>query len=260
MLNSIIIPIVLTDKASTTSSTVPFKLSKKDKEDYENGGWLDDQVINVAQSLLKQQFPAIDGFHSTLLVAANQAGVLRGGAIQLLHVRSNHWICVRVGLDSASVQIYDSLYSTIPLSVVDLIINLVHPQQKDLQFRSMVMQQQNGFADCGVFAIATATALCNGEDATVVRWRQPTMRTHLMHCLEDRRMKPFPRSADDKSGMGQIKKSVVYAIHCNCRQRHRRKETMKQCVACGVWFHQKCLNIPKHALAATYQWTCSNCH
>ena len=49
-------------------------------------GW----IINSAQQLLKRQFASVNGFHSTLLVAANQTPVLKGGAIQMLHVGSNH--------------------------------------------------------------------------------------------------------------------------------------------------------------------------
>ena len=32
-----------------------------------NGGWLDDQHIQLAQDLLREQFPTIDGLQSTLL-------------------------------------------------------------------------------------------------------------------------------------------------------------------------------------------------
>ncbi len=60
------------------------QLFLEDKISVENGEWLDDHVINVAQMLLKHQFPSIDGFHSTIIhvVAANQAAILGGGAVQ----------------------------------------------------------------------------------------------------------------------------------------------------------------------------------
>ena len=32
-----------------------------------NGGWLDDQHIQLAQELLREQFPTIDGLQSSLL-------------------------------------------------------------------------------------------------------------------------------------------------------------------------------------------------
>ena len=85
------------------------QLFLEDKISVENGEWLDDRVINVAQLLLKHQFPSIDGFHSTIIVAANQAAILGGGTVQILHVGGNHWICATVSKDKSDVMIFDTL-------------------------------------------------------------------------------------------------------------------------------------------------------
>lgn len=95
------------------------RLLKKDRIILEKGEWLNDRIINGAQKLLKRQFPSIDGLHSTISVAANQADILRGGAIQILHVHGNHWLCTKIGEDKSEVKIFDSLYPTIRLSLVD---------------------------------------------------------------------------------------------------------------------------------------------
>ena len=47
---------------------------------------------------------------------------------------------------------------------MDKIIDLIHPNSHEITFQSMKMQKQNGSSECGVFAIAVATALCFGED------------------------------------------------------------------------------------------------
>ena len=44
------------------------------------------------------------------------------------------------------------------------------------------VQMQDGFADCGVFAIAFATALANGEQPGKYFLDQGAMRTHLLPC------------------------------------------------------------------------------
>jgi hypothetical protein len=36
-------------------------------------------------------------------IAAGKADILRGGALQILHVRSNHWICLAVEDDKSGV-------------------------------------------------------------------------------------------------------------------------------------------------------------
>lgn len=58
----------------------------------------------------------------------------------------------------------------------------------------MIMQLQDGYSDCGAFAIAVATSLCYKEDPTVVRWKVGLMRMHLLKCIEGGRMEPFPQA------------------------------------------------------------------
>jgi hypothetical protein len=156
--------------------------------------WLDDVVISTAQQLLQKQYPSIDGFQHTTTIAAGKADILRGGALQILHVRSNHWICLAVEDDKSGVRIFDSLYSDIPLSTIDTIISLLHPLQDQVEIKSMKMQEQAGLSDCGVLAIAVATSLSFGEGPTVVRWEQAKMRPHLIECLETEKMiDPFSK-------------------------------------------------------------------
>jgi len=73
--------------------------------------WLDDVII---KNLLRNQFPDIGELHCTLTVAARKCDTLHGGAIQIMHIRSNHWVCIKVKEDMSSVYLYDSKYSTIP--------------------------------------------------------------------------------------------------------------------------------------------------
>lgn len=130
--------------------------------------WLDDTIINAAQTLLKKQLPNIDGFQYTLCAAPNKLDVLSGEAIQIMHTHTNHWACTYIEKEKASVRLYDSLYSSIPTKTVDQIIELVHPMSERVSIKSMVMQQQRGSSNCGLFAIAVATALCNHHVRVIV--------------------------------------------------------------------------------------------
>lgn len=65
-------------------------LSQLDKEQLFNGSWLSDRHINYAQSLLKKQFPHIDGWKDTLLVHKKQKKIKQG--VQIIHSYGNHWI------------------------------------------------------------------------------------------------------------------------------------------------------------------------
>jgi hypothetical protein len=122
----------------------------------------------------------------------------------------------------------------------------------------MAMQKQKGFTDYGVFATATATSLCFKEDPTVVRWNKSLMRKHLLKCLENENVEPFPKLQDNTAAQGKTNKIITIDIHCICRQRHKRNEIMKQCNKCHQWFHQKCLDIEKKALQSS--WVCLDCN
>jgi Ulp1 family protease len=79
----------------------------------QEGEWLTDAVINNFQKLLQHQFPMYDGFLNTINVAAKQAIIIRKEAIQIIHINSNHWVCITVYNNKDIIDIYDSLYSTI---------------------------------------------------------------------------------------------------------------------------------------------------
>ncbi len=56
----------------------------------------------------------------------------------------------------------------------------------------MKIPQQVGSADCGLFAIAVATALASVSDPTQIIFHQSEMRQHLADCLEKNNIVPFP--------------------------------------------------------------------
>ena len=72
---------------------------------------------------------------------------------------------------------------------------LAHCPGKELTVRFIDVQSQNGAVDCGVFAIAFATALCNGVDPHSLSLEQKEMREHLVNCYEEGEMLPFPLAA-----------------------------------------------------------------
>ena len=87
------------------------RLHKEQEAQLLQGMWLDDAVINGAQTLLKRQIPNISGFQSTQVVVAKKADMLGGGAIQIMHKQMNYWVCLHVKEDRSGVRLFDSLYS-----------------------------------------------------------------------------------------------------------------------------------------------------
>ena len=51
-------------------------------------------------------------------------------------------------------------------------------------------QKQKGVTDCGLFAIANATAIAHGKNPT--QFKQDFMRAHLLDCFDQKHMSLFP--------------------------------------------------------------------
>ena len=77
---------------------------------------LSDESINLAQILLKEQFPEIFGFQDTVFGRIQSFNMVKTDEnfIQLLHVGSLHWVCVANVSENKSrngeCQLYDSLF------------------------------------------------------------------------------------------------------------------------------------------------------
>lgn len=89
--------------------------------------------------------------------------------IRIVHVRTNHWLCIRVSQGKAVVNIYDSKYASLVMTTVDLILEVIESEQDTVTINSIKMQEQVGCDACGVFAIAVATALCHNDDPTTIK-------------------------------------------------------------------------------------------
>ena len=117
------------------------------------------------------------------------------------------------------------------------------------------LQKQANRSDCGLFAIANAVAICNGQSPEFLNYNTNVMRKHLAGLLEDGVFRHFPAS---KGSVKQTtKRSEVLKVFCTCRL--PEKERMIACDNCGEWFHESCLGsmIPPELWSdCSYKWTC----
>lgn len=131
--------------------------------------WLNDNIINAAQRLLKYQFNYIGGFQDTLLQSKLQFSIENGEFIQILNKNNNHWILVtNVGTEQFSyVRIVDSLGSKhLPLEIQNIIASMLHTPSPEIKLKFDDVQQQNDLNSCGLFAVAFATSLCFGKSVS----------------------------------------------------------------------------------------------
>ena len=181
----------------------PFQLSSDQYAILESQqGWLTDDIIDKAQSLLTRQFQHIDGLQDVCLLKAGPGQTQLGSPsrkwVQVILVGDNHWVTVSnlQGPDN-TVQWYDSLLT--PNREISeetrkhlTVLSSSFVMKGELFVDFADMQQQTGSSDCGLFALATATALCFGDDPAHLTFDQNRMRTHLLRCFCNEKMTRFP--------------------------------------------------------------------
>ena len=164
-----------------------------------SGKRLTDKHINAAQKLIAKEFPLIAGLQDTVLSQKDKfiSVPLGTKAIQIHHVRYNHWITS--SSIAGYVEVFDSIYSDLcPDTEVQL--SKIYQRLADnvADVKIVPCQYQKGSKDCGLYAIAWAYELANGNRPECIAFEQTRMRAHLMACFEKRKMSHFPLTNEGK--------------------------------------------------------------
>ena len=102
----------------------------------------------------------------------------------------------------------------------------------------MILFVQVGSCDCGLFAVAFATAVAHGKDPLQCTFDQSHMRQHLHKCLSRKRLTPFPEKKS--TIIRSMEPSVTdddIEVHCYCRMPELDNVQMVECTGCFKWFH-----------------------
>ena len=151
---------------------------------------LTDKHINYAQVLLRKQFPTISGLQSTLQQYKELAVKMDTG-LQIIHCHGYHWVTAHKYASNIDVvQIYDSLYDTADDVVKIVVLNLFGSSVR-VEMAKIQKQQPNS-NNCGLFAIAMATAI---SFKTQSLFKEPEMRQHLLQCFEKGAITLFPNTS-----------------------------------------------------------------
>ena len=153
--------------------------------------------MTAASTLLKKQFPNINGMQSTLYITNQNKCITIGkeiNSVQIVHQKERqHWVALEV-LDQ-ELYMYDSIQPKqpsiqIPMSTKQILNNLY--KSRLTEYITTDITQQSGSVDCGLFAIANITAICHGQRPEKIRYNQSLMRQHVVKCLESGELVPFP--------------------------------------------------------------------
>ena len=117
-----------------------------DEKDLLNNETLNDHHINFAQTLLKKQFPDIDGLGHTLLQTRPPIKSISNG-LQIVFDQGDHWIVASsIACDSCTIQVYDSLHSVVDKTSEKVIFNLFEKSRRKVV--QVNVQKQLGGQAC----------------------------------------------------------------------------------------------------------------
>lgn len=229
-------------------------LWQADRQCIEDNGWLNDNIIKVSQDILKKSHPNIGGLQSTMLGETLTYSIERGKFVQILHINNNHWITIsNIFSKNGGINVYNSVPSKdLPDKAKKQIAALIHSPDTHYVLEFERMQRQRGASDCGLFAIAFATALCCGYNPAAVEFKQNNLRSHLIESFEKREIQPFPSKEKIRS---RSLTKVSVALYCLCRL--PESGYMIQCDVCQEWYHDTCIIIPKNI--NNIKWYCQPC-
>ena len=104
----------------------------------------------------------------------------------------HHWtITTTIGSKGNNVLVFDSIFGNVDEQTKKVIFNLFQSSSAK-KLRVVNSQKQKGSKDCGLFAIAFATALAYGQNPSKLKYDQSSMRSHLAHCFHKGKLVPFP--------------------------------------------------------------------
>ena len=104
-----------------------------------------------------------------------------------------HWVvATNINCFSGEVKVYDSLFQYLDQTSLKCIEKLFKEGDISPRIKMSQCHKQTGTKDCGVYAIAFATAIAFGQNAGRQNFKQQEMRAHLVSCFNKNCMSVFP--------------------------------------------------------------------
>ena len=182
--------------------------------------------------------------------------------VQILNVEDSHWVCVAATIDCKfnSVKIFDSRKTgDLSLQTKEVIATLLHCDKKTISVIYPTVQQQSDGASCGLFALAFAYSVCEGENPSEILYNCEEFRDHFLSCLQRRKIWSFPCKAGKAVRESDMSSSVKFRVYCLCHLPDTG-DKMICCSNCTEWYHFTCVQISQEmALPDDWSQYCPKC-
>ena len=203
--------------------------------------------INAAQKLLKRLNPTMPGLENVLFSYKYEFEEQQGEFLQILYTE-NHWITIyATGMANGEVLMYDSMHCKLSTDAKTQIVCILATDLPAIEVNFMDVQRQCGGSECGLYAIAFATALACGNNPTNYIFDQKEMRQHFISCLEKGTISMFPIRKERRRQKRNLKKKEKIKISCVCRMPELPTTKLIECSLCKEWFHFTCMNMDENS-------------
>ena len=231
-------------------------LKQSDREVICQDSWLTDNIINAAQTLLKRANPAVPGMQDVGCGLTMNFDIQPGEFVQILHTGQGHWNTVStIGTNHPEVQIFESMFVSLGKAQIAALL----ATEENIIVKFMDVQMLYGECDCGLFSICFATALVFGEQPGHILFDQKKIRSHLMHCFEQKKISMFPirkrRRICSKVKYIKIFLFTVSAECQNCLTQNRLNAHFAK-----KYHSETCVTVAPHHLYTKSVWYCPKCH
>ena len=189
--------------------------------------WLNDRIIGATQEMLKRQFAHIWSLDTCLKASNLSFKKARGNFIQVLNrdpqKGGSHCLTLStMKIKSPNeIKIFDSAFTSSCMifptqQVVDQLLRDGPPKRGDeILLKSMDCAYQNNSDDCSLYAIANTVAEAFGTNPTMEEYDTELMGGHLIHCLEQNEMSPFPARSRTSSFADGVRYSANLKVFCS---------------------------------------------
>ncbi len=206
-----------------------------------------DEVINACQEMLKLQFPNTAGLCDPILLIQQTVSVSASAdVVQIVHDSGHkHWITVStIGCKSNEINIFCSLQYTPSEACIKTITRFIKFTSRHITLHIMNVSKQTNTVDCGLYAIAYATSLLNGNDPVNLNYKQTAMRQHVVTSLETFSLSEFP-AASMRTVRNKLTRMKECKLHCVCYTAFCKSvdTDMIMCSYCAIWYHKDCINM-----------------
>ena len=144
--------------------------------------------------LIKKKYDA-KGLQDVMLSRTLSFSPEHGKFIQLIHSNENHWVCVsNIGCKSQVLKVYDSARTgDLSINALESIAAIIQSPKRNIYLQFPEVQQQTDSYSCGLFALAYACTLAEGNDPcrAIYPSHQMALASHSCKCLQKHNITSF---------------------------------------------------------------------